>query len=83
MTLIRKPVRRESLGTIYDGGRARPVIIALEPPNIIRLSLKGTRREPLTISTEGLYMALLKSHLGTTTRKESPCRARTRRPARR
>jgi hypothetical protein len=45
MVTVNRPVHRESSVSKYSGGKARPLIIEIEPPgDRITLRLKGTRK---------------------------------------
>ncbi len=62
MIVIRRPVRRESFGTVFDRGRNRPVIVSIEPPNLLGFRLKGTRRI-YYLTTEACFSMALKAAL--------------------
>jgi len=62
MTKVKKAVYRETAGGIFSQGKKRPVIVSLEPPNVIGFRLKGTRRT-YTLTAEGCFMQALKAHL--------------------
>lgn len=62
MTLCKKPVRRESFGTVFERGKHRPVIVSIEPPNVLSFRLKGTRRS-YCLTTEVAYVVALRAHL--------------------
>lgn len=44
MTKLNKAIKRESSDSIFEQRKARPVIITLNPPNLVGLRLKGTLR---------------------------------------
>jgi len=44
VTIIGRPVRRETFGSVHERGKRRNVIVILEPPNLISFRAKGTRR---------------------------------------
>ncbi len=62
MTKVKKPVSRESGGTVYERGKNRPVIVILEPPDVIGFRLKGMSKV-YRLTTEGCYMAALKADI--------------------
>lgn len=62
MTVVKKPVKRETHGGIFEKGKRRPVIVSIEPPNLLGLRLKGTQRT-YYITAEGAYMAALRAAL--------------------
>lgn len=62
MTKVRKAVRRETFGCLYESGKSRPVIVSIEPPNLVGLRLKGTRRT-YWLTAESIYMQALKADL--------------------
>jgi len=55
-------VLRESFGTVFDRGKRRPVIVSIEPPNLLGFRLKGTRRI-YYLSTEACFTTALKAAL--------------------
>lgn len=55
MTIIGNVVRRQTHGTVWDCGKRRPVIVSLEPPNLIGFRLKGTRRT-YYLTADGCYV---------------------------
>lgn len=44
MTMLKRKLMRETSATIFEMGRHRAVMVSLEPPCLIGLRLKGTRR---------------------------------------
>ena len=58
MILVRRPVRRESLGTVFERGKRRPVVVSIEPPNLLGFRLKGTRRTYYLTAEAGYLMAI-------------------------
>jgi len=58
-TKVKKTVRRETTGGIFEKGKVRPVIISLEPPNVIGFRLKGMHRSYF-LTAEGCYMQALR-----------------------
>ncbi len=41
---LKKPIYRESNGDIREAGQLRPIIIILQPPNLIGFRAKGCRK---------------------------------------
>lgn len=77
-TKLRKPVHRESIATIRDGSKVRPVVASLLPGDVISLRPKGTRRaEFLSIATAWQYAVTLR------VRKEQADKAALRKAKRR
>ena len=44
MTKLNRPVRRETQATSWERSKIRPIIVSIEPPNLLGFRLKGTRR---------------------------------------
>lgn len=61
-TKVRKPLYRETIGGVFSAGKTRPVIVSLEPPNVIGFRLKGMRRT-YYLTAEGLFFQALKAQL--------------------
>lgn len=77
-TKLRRPVHRESVATIRDGSKIRPVVVSLLPGDVISLRPKGTRRpEFLAVTTAWHYAVTLR------VRKEQAERAAARKAKRR
>ena len=55
MTSLKGIIRRESAATIRDAGKDRPIIISIEPPDLICLKLKGSRGKPYEYSARELF----------------------------
>ena len=55
MTKLTKSVSRESGATILSSGKDRPIIATLEPPCILALRLKGTRKI-YRLALDGLFL---------------------------
>ena len=62
MTVVKKPVKRETFGGIFDRGKCRPVIVSIEPPNLVGLRLKGMKRT-YYLTAESIFMQALKASL--------------------
>ena len=60
-TKLRKPVHRESIDTIRDGSKVRPIIVSLLPGDVITLRPKGTQRtELIAVATVWGYAVKLR-----------------------
>lgn len=44
MTVLKRPVWRETAATVYERGKYRPVLVCLSAPDLVGCRLKGTRR---------------------------------------
>lgn len=62
MTIIGRPVRRETFGSVHERGKRRNVIVILEPPNLISFRAKGTRRT-YTLTTDACWTHAVKVHV--------------------
>lgn len=62
MTKLNKPISRETYDTLFEAGKNRPVIVSVEPPNLIGFRLKGTRRT-YYLTAEKLYWLALQTEL--------------------
>lgn len=62
MTKISRPTKRETYGTVFSQGKHRPVIVSIQPPNVIGFRLKGTRRI-YYLTSDGLYLRALQSQI--------------------
>lgn len=78
MTTCTRPVRRETHGTIFECGKHRPVIVSIEPPNVIGLRLKGTRRTYF-LTSEVAYMVALRAHLAALKKEKARAKKKARR----
>jgi len=70
MTIVKKKVKRETIGTVFEKGKHRPVIVSIEPPNIISFRLKGMKTS-YSLTTQALYMMALKAHLSSEQREKT------------
>lgn len=61
-TMIRQRVFRETHGTVFSQGKARAVVVSIEPPNLVGFRLKGTRRT-YYLTTDGLFLQALRVHV--------------------
>lgn len=61
-TKVSKPVYRETRGSVYDGGKERPIIVSIEPGGVIGFRLKG-KRQTYRLTVEFCFMSALKSQL--------------------
>jgi len=58
MTNLKKQIRRTTNGVIREAGKTRPIIVILEPPNLIGFKAKGCKKIFwLTVET-GYVMAV-------------------------
>jgi len=53
MTMLKRPVRRETLSTIRDGGRVLPIMVEIHPTHLA-LRQKG-RRLRLRVEYQAVY----------------------------
>ena len=44
MTHLTKPVKRTTAAMVREAGQARPVIVILQPPNLLGFRAKGCRK---------------------------------------
>lgn len=61
-TKCHKPVYRETIGGIFSTGKTRPVIVSIEPPNVIGFRLKGMRKT-FYLTAEGCFLQAVKAQL--------------------
>ena len=61
-TMIRRHVIRETHGTVFSQGKARAVVVSIEPPNLVGFRLKGTRRT-YYLTADGLFLQALRVHV--------------------
>lgn len=73
MTKVKKPIYRETLvgtkGGIFSAGKTRPVIVSIEPPNVLGFRLKGTRKT-VYLTAEGCFLQALKLQLAAEKREK-------------
>lgn len=63
MTKVKKPVYRETVeGGIFSRGKTRPVIVSIEPPNVVGFRLKGTRRT-YYLTADAMFIQAVKAQL--------------------
>jgi len=62
MTDLKKTVRRVTIGRRREKSKARPMIVSLEPGDLVGVRLQGTR-QTYRISIEGVYEYALRQHL--------------------
>ena len=62
MTDLKKPISRVSAGVVHESGKTRPIIVILEPPNIIKFRAKGCKRA-YELTTEGCFRAAVEAHV--------------------
>ncbi|MHA2279686.1 MAG: hypothetical protein ACXAC5_02165 [Promethearchaeota archaeon] len=73
MTKVKKPVRRETHGGVFSQGKLRPVIVSVEPPNVIGFRLKGTRRT-YYLTAEGCYLKAVQAAIAAEKREKAKAR---------
>lgn len=59
-TKCTRPIYRETFGGILERGKIRPVIVSVEPPNVIGFRLKGMRTT-YYLTAEGCFMQAVKA----------------------
>jgi phosphoglucomutase len=62
MTDLRKPIHRRTIGTRREQSRSRPLIISLEPGDVVAVRIAGTRQS-YRVSIEGVYEYAMRQHL--------------------
>jgi hypothetical protein len=70
MTMLKRKLTREASATVFELGRRRAVMMSLEPPCLIGLRLKGTRRT-FYLPVGKTYLAAVKAHVATEVREKS------------
>jgi hypothetical protein len=70
MTRLKHKLKRETSATVFELGRHRAVIVSLEPPCLISLRLKGTRRT-FYLSADTAYVRAVKAHLDAEAREKN------------
>jgi hypothetical protein len=78
MTMLKHKLTRETSATVFELGRHRAVMVSLEPPCLIGLRLKGTRRT-FYLTVDKAYLAAVKAHVAAEARDKSQRRKKTRR----
>ena len=78
MTMLKRKLTRETSATIFEQGRHRAVMVSLEPPCLIGLRLKGTRRT-FYLSADKAYLAAVKAHIAVEARDNSQRRKKAKR----
>ena len=78
MTMLKRKLTRETSATIFETGRQRAVMVSLEPPCLIGLRLKGTRRT-FYLPVDRAYLAAVKAHVAAEAREKSRERKKARR----
>jgi uncharacterized ParB-like nuclease family protein len=69
-TKCTRPVYRETHGGIYDRGKTRPVIVSVEPPNVIGFRLKGCRKT-YYLTAEGCFMKAVQAAVAAEKREKA------------
>lgn len=78
MTMLKRKLTRETSATIFESGRHRAVMVSLEPPCLIGLRLKGTRRT-FYLPVDRAYLSAVKAHVAAEAREKSQRRKKARR----
>ena len=80
MTILTKPVKRETSGLVLDRGMRR-VLVTLEPPNVLAFRAKGCRRT-YRLTVEAVFTLAVQAHVAAVKReanKNKPHRRTVRR----
>jgi hypothetical protein len=75
MTKVKKPVYRETVGGILERGKVRPVIVSVEPPNIIGFRLKGMRTT-YHLTAEGCFLQAVKAKVSADKREKAKAKGK-------
>ena len=70
MTLIRRTVKRETFGTVFDRGKRRAVIVTIEQPSLLGFRLKGTRKT-YYLTAEAMYWKAVQCHVADEKRRKA------------
>lgn len=74
MTKVTRPVRRETIavdgGGILSLGKVRPVIVSIEPPNVMGFRLKG-QRKTFHLTAEYCFLQAVKAQLAAEQREKN------------
>ena len=62
MTNLNKPISRVSNGFVREQGKAREIVIILEPPNVLYFRTKGCRKR-YALTAEVCYTMAVKAHV--------------------
>jgi len=76
-TTVRRILRRETVGGIFSGGKVRPVIVSIEPPNVLGFRLKGTRKT-YYLTAEGCYLQAVQAEVASEKRAKAKGKPRKR-----
>ena len=61
-TKCHKSVYRETVGGVFSRGKIRPVIVSIEPPNVIGFRLKGMRKT-FFLTAEGCFLKAVQAQI--------------------
>jgi len=75
-TKCKKPVYRETAGGVLERGKIRPVIVSIEPPNIVGVRLKGMRTT-YYLTSEAIFMQAVKAKVAHTKREKAKAQGKT------
>ena len=78
MTMLKRKLTRETSATVFELGRHRAVMVSLEPPCLIGIRLKGTRRT-FYLPVNKAYLAAVKAHMAAEAREKSQRRKKAKR----
>jgi hypothetical protein len=78
MTMLKRKLTRETNATVFELGRHHAVMVSLEPPCLIGLRLKGTRRT-FYLPVDKAYLAAIKAHVAAEAREKSQRRKKVKR----
>ena len=78
MTMLKRKLMRETSATVFELGRHRAVMVSLEPPCLIGLRLKGTRRT-FYLPVDKAYLAAVNAHVAAEAREKSQRRKKAKR----
>lgn len=62
MTRLKKAVKRESYGKIFEKGKDREIIVIIRPPDVIGFRAKGLRKE-YQLTTDVCYVLAVNAHV--------------------
>lgn len=76
-TRCKRPVHRETVGGILERGKIRPVIVSIEPPNVVGFRLKGMRTT-YYLTAEGCFMQAVKAKIAADKREKAKAKGKPR-----
>lgn len=75
-TKCTKPVFRETHGGILERGKVRPVIVSIEPPDVIGFRLKGMRTT-YYLTAGGCFMQAVKAKIAGEKKEKAKAKGKT------